>query len=228
MSIHGIEGGSILPEEQYHTIGDVRELLQVSERTVHRWIQSGDLPAYKPRGEWRIRDSDLTSFIEARRGPVQKKAQASTSSLPADEERRKADTTLIASWAIAHEDLRDELQELLDELPSLPDNEEDLGRREAQIYGLIKRFYSNQDALQTSGASERMWPYVEAKESREYLLNDLYEVVDRYQRALKTLNKDLIPRAERWRNQAEEILEDFKAAEPEPAPAPQQTEEFKK
>lgn len=59
-------------EEQYYTLGEVTELLKVSERTVHRWIQSGALLAYKPGGEWRIRSSDLEAFLETRKGPTPK------------------------------------------------------------------------------------------------------------------------------------------------------------
>ena len=54
-------------EEAYYTLAEVAERLKVSRRTVYRWIQAGDLPAYKLGQEWRIQDTDLKKFLEARR-----------------------------------------------------------------------------------------------------------------------------------------------------------------
>jgi excisionase family DNA binding protein len=81
-------GRRVLTEERYHTLGGVAELLQVSERTVHRWIRSGALPAYKPGGDWRIGESDLESFLESRRVATAPKAPASPSQAREVEERR--------------------------------------------------------------------------------------------------------------------------------------------
>lgn len=51
------------------TIIDVAELLQLSERTVRRWIESGDLAAHKLGRQWRISTRDLEEYLrEQRRG----------------------------------------------------------------------------------------------------------------------------------------------------------------
>jgi excisionase family DNA binding protein len=60
-------------QSTYYTLPEVANLLKVSRRTVYRWVQSGDLPAHKlgpkkPGVEWRIGESDLEAFLEARRG----------------------------------------------------------------------------------------------------------------------------------------------------------------
>lgn len=73
-----------MEKERYYTLQEVQELLKVSERTVHRWIQSGALPAYKPASLWRVAASDLEAFLEARRGPAPK--APSSSPVPISEE----------------------------------------------------------------------------------------------------------------------------------------------
>lgn len=44
-------------------IVDVAETCRVSDKTVRRWIQAGDLPAAKLGGQWRIRHRDLNAFV---------------------------------------------------------------------------------------------------------------------------------------------------------------------
>jgi len=48
-------------------IVDVAETCRVSEKTVRRWIQAGDLPAAKLGNQWRILPRDLQDFIRDRR-----------------------------------------------------------------------------------------------------------------------------------------------------------------
>ena len=147
------------------------------------------------------------------------KEQAPTSQVQfhTDEERRKAHVVLINSWAIARKDLRDEIQEFLDGLPSLPDDPNDLRVRTAEIQRLIKRSYSIERAVNESGADRLMLPYVEALQSREYLPNDIHGAVTAYQGAKKALMRDLIPRAEKWERRAREILGGWTATETEPS-----------
>lgn len=45
----------------------VAEQLQVSTKTVGRWVTCGDLVAHRFGGQWRIADSDLAAFIALRR-----------------------------------------------------------------------------------------------------------------------------------------------------------------
>ena len=54
-------------EETYYTLREVAEKLRVSRRTVYRWVQAKELPAYRLGGEFRITERDLEKFLEARR-----------------------------------------------------------------------------------------------------------------------------------------------------------------
>ena len=53
-------------DERYATLPEVAERLKVSRRTVYRWIKSGELRAYKFANEYRITESALKDFLEAR------------------------------------------------------------------------------------------------------------------------------------------------------------------
>ena len=44
----------------------VAAVCRVSEKTVRRWIQAGELPAAKLGNQWRIRPRDLDDFIRDR------------------------------------------------------------------------------------------------------------------------------------------------------------------
>ena len=46
------------------TVEQTAELLQVSQRTVNRMIQDKKLPAFKVGGQWRVRESQLTKWLE--------------------------------------------------------------------------------------------------------------------------------------------------------------------
>jgi excisionase family DNA binding protein len=54
-------------DERYLTLPEVAERLQVSRRTVYRWIKDEGLVAYKFANEYRITESALKEFLEARR-----------------------------------------------------------------------------------------------------------------------------------------------------------------
>ncbi|TNM67763.1 helix-turn-helix domain-containing protein [Streptomyces sp. NP160] len=43
------------------------QTLGVSERTVRRLIDSGDLPAFKVGAQWRLLESDLAAYVAAQR-----------------------------------------------------------------------------------------------------------------------------------------------------------------
>ena len=53
-------------EERYYTLEEVADRLQVSYRTVFRWVHAGELPAYKVGQFWRVSESDFKRFMEAR------------------------------------------------------------------------------------------------------------------------------------------------------------------
>ena len=54
-------------DERYLTLPEIAERLQVSRRTVYRWIKGGDLNAYQFGREYRITESALKDFLEAHR-----------------------------------------------------------------------------------------------------------------------------------------------------------------
>ena len=53
---------------QLLTLTEAAELLHVSTKTLQRMIRSGDLPALKVGGQWRLRECQLISWIQSREG----------------------------------------------------------------------------------------------------------------------------------------------------------------
>lgn len=49
------------------TIGQIAERLQVSTKSIRRWIGEGELIAHRIGHQWRVSESDLQTFIRARR-----------------------------------------------------------------------------------------------------------------------------------------------------------------
>jgi len=45
------------------TIKDIAEILKLAEKTVYSMASSGELPAFKIRGQWRVRRSDFESWM---------------------------------------------------------------------------------------------------------------------------------------------------------------------
>jgi excisionase family DNA binding protein len=52
---------------KFYTVERVAEALEVSTRTVRRWIASGELPAHRLGGVVRIAEADLKAFLALRR-----------------------------------------------------------------------------------------------------------------------------------------------------------------
>ncbi len=50
------------------TIRDVAALLKLADKTVYSMAQRGELPAFKVRGQWRIRRVDLDRWVEQQLG----------------------------------------------------------------------------------------------------------------------------------------------------------------
>ncbi|HHH31186.1 MAG TPA: DNA-binding protein [Polyangiaceae bacterium] len=46
------------------TIKEVAVLLKLAEKTVYSMAQKGELPAFKVRGQWRIRRADFDEWME--------------------------------------------------------------------------------------------------------------------------------------------------------------------
>jgi excisionase family DNA binding protein len=53
--------------ERFLTVAEVAARLRVTTFTVRRYLNQGELAAYKIGQEWRIKESDLRAFIESRR-----------------------------------------------------------------------------------------------------------------------------------------------------------------
>lgn len=46
------------------TLPEVAELLKVAEKTVYTMAQKNELPAFKVRGQWRFKRTDIDVWIE--------------------------------------------------------------------------------------------------------------------------------------------------------------------
>lgn len=58
-----------MPEpDEILTIREVAALLKIGEKTAYTMAQSGELPAFKVRGQWRFARSDINAWIRARVG----------------------------------------------------------------------------------------------------------------------------------------------------------------
>lgn len=49
------------------TLHEVADLLKVAEKTVYTMAQRRELPAFKVRGQWRFKQTDLDLWIEERK-----------------------------------------------------------------------------------------------------------------------------------------------------------------
>lgn len=59
------------------TLPEVAVLLKVAEKTVYTMAQRGQLPAFKVRGQWRFKRSDLEQWIEDQKAAVKGEASKS-------------------------------------------------------------------------------------------------------------------------------------------------------
>ena len=63
-----IRNQSSIPPQRFLSIKDVADQLDVSPRSVFRWIATGDLVAHKLGRLVRVGDCDLREFLARRRG----------------------------------------------------------------------------------------------------------------------------------------------------------------
>lgn len=66
-----------MPSDEILTIREVASLLKIGEKTAYTMAQSGELPAFKVRGQWRFRRADLDAWIrdqveQSKSGPDEK------------------------------------------------------------------------------------------------------------------------------------------------------------
>jgi excisionase family DNA binding protein len=57
-------------EREFYTVGQLAELLQLTEMTIYRMIHRGELPCYVIGRNKRFRSSDLEDFLASRRMPA--------------------------------------------------------------------------------------------------------------------------------------------------------------
>lgn len=59
-----------MADERWFTTRDIADLLKVSDQTVWRWLKSGEMRGINLSGKsgWRVRESEVNAFIEAREG----------------------------------------------------------------------------------------------------------------------------------------------------------------
>jgi excisionase family DNA binding protein len=53
-------------EDPVLTIKDIATILKLAEKTVYSMAQNGELPAFKVRGQWRMRRVDFDRWMAAR------------------------------------------------------------------------------------------------------------------------------------------------------------------
>jgi excisionase family DNA binding protein len=56
--------------EELLTVQEVATELKLDRRTIYRYLRTGQLRGARFAGTWRVRRSDLTAFLEARRYDV--------------------------------------------------------------------------------------------------------------------------------------------------------------
>ena len=59
------------PQARLYTIAELAEALRVTTRTVRRWIEGGDIAAYKFGRQWRFTQEDIDAFVQRRRRGAQ-------------------------------------------------------------------------------------------------------------------------------------------------------------
>lgn len=52
------------------TLPEVAILLKVAEKTVYTMAQTGQLPAFKVRGQWRFKHDDIDQWIDEQKAVV--------------------------------------------------------------------------------------------------------------------------------------------------------------
>jgi excisionase family DNA binding protein len=52
------------------TLPEVAVLLKVAEKTVYTMAQTGQIPAFKVRGQWRFKHDDLDRWIDEQKAVV--------------------------------------------------------------------------------------------------------------------------------------------------------------
>ena len=59
-----MEKDSGVLSSRFYSISEIMKKFNLSDRTLRRLILTGELPAYKVGGGYRIREADLAEFLE--------------------------------------------------------------------------------------------------------------------------------------------------------------------
>ncbi len=59
-----------MQNEEVFKIKELATLLKVGEKTVYSMAKSGELPAFKVRGQWRFSKKDIDEWIEKQKNKV--------------------------------------------------------------------------------------------------------------------------------------------------------------
>jgi len=60
-----------MSQEEILKLRDVAALLKVGEKTLYSMAQSGELPAFKVRGQWRFSRKDIDAWIDQQKHTTQ-------------------------------------------------------------------------------------------------------------------------------------------------------------
>lgn len=55
-----------MTEERYYTVKEIAEMLRVSQMTIVRELDRGNLKGFRVAKAWRIREEDLKKYLEER------------------------------------------------------------------------------------------------------------------------------------------------------------------
>ena len=128
---------------------------------------------------------------------------------------------MFSAWAHHADSIRRRTKELLDGLPPLPDNKEVLADKRARILELQNAFWAMHRSIVDSGAAALMHPYFRAESSGEYVPNEIYQEIQKYRSANKSMMMNLMRRGDKWIDDAEKTF----GALAEPAGRLEPTEE---
>lgn len=51
--------------DKLYSITEVSEMLRVNYKTVHKWVKSGAMQAYKIGGSWRVSQEQIEEFLKS-------------------------------------------------------------------------------------------------------------------------------------------------------------------
>lgn len=182
--------------EMFLSLHDVGEELGVSVQTVRRWVKAGELAAYKPGKEYRIKSSDLEEFLKTRE--VDPKAAAPP--FDSDEQRRREKYLPWLEFALRYEDrwLKKAKRGDLDEsaIREWKATLQDLGKTVLRLREEEERGWSQEKILELEdelimrkvGAS-LMGPLISILDAHQALLDE--DELARFRRERQTVERDL-------------------------------------